>query len=209
MIIESIFASAVTSGALIWLTKSWISERLKRSIQHEYDQKLESYKVTLKAESDVTLEKLRADLQIAAAKRNIEYSRIHEKRLDIISELAGKIDALHQAAAAYVSMFEWKDGDSKEDRRKFFADRLGEFNRFYRPRRLFIPPDLASKIESFSSGLYNISIEFMIHVEQAREHGGHEDIDRWTKASEYTSQEAPKLITELECEFRTLLGIAE
>lgn len=43
--ISTVFASMATSlgasGLLIWLTKSWISQRLKSSIEHEYATHLE------------------------------------------------------------------------------------------------------------------------------------------------------------------------
>ena len=211
MIIASIVSAALTSGALLWLTKTWLSERLRNSIQHEYSQQLETYKAKLKSESDVSLERLRADLQIASAKRNIEYNRIHEKRLEIISELSGKITDLHQAAASYTSIFERNDGPTKEERRKAFGEEFGSFNEYFRTRRLFLPSTLAKKIEDFRTGLYTISIDFMIHVEQGREDrtdpGKH--IDKWMEASKYTSEEAPRLIEELEEEFRKILGMNE
>lgn len=211
MNIESIVSAALTSGVLLWLTKTWLSERLRSSIQHEYSQELETFKARLKAESDVSLERLRADLQIASARRNIEYSRIHEKRLEVISEISGKIADLQQAAASYTSMFEWNDGPTKEERRKAFAEVFGDFNKYFRPRRLFLPSTLAEKIEDFRTGLYRISIDFMIHVEQGLKHSTDpgRQTDKWMEASKYTSEEAPRLIVELEEEFRKILGMHE
>jgi hypothetical protein len=191
MIIESVVSAALTSGALLWLTKTWLSERLKSSIQHEYCQQLETFKARLKSESDVSLERLRADLQIASARRNIEYNRIHEKRLEIISELSGKIADLQQAAASYTSIFEWDDGPTKEERRKTFAEEFGSFNKYFRPRRLFLPSTLAKKIEEFRTGLYRISIDFMIHVAQGREDRTDpgKQTDKWSEASSLSDLE--------------------
>jgi hypothetical protein len=63
----SILTSLAASGALvvmlIWLSKEWITARLRTSIQHEYNQKLESLKSQLKAESDVALVELRAAIE--------------------------------------------------------------------------------------------------------------------------------------------------
>ena len=62
--IITILSSAGVSGflavVLIWLSKNWLSERLRHSIEHEYSQKLETYKAALKAEHDTALERLRA-----------------------------------------------------------------------------------------------------------------------------------------------------
>lgn len=58
-IILSMISSAAVSGALagviVWLSREWISTRLKASIQHEYDQKLEAHKAQLKSENDIAL----------------------------------------------------------------------------------------------------------------------------------------------------------
>jgi hypothetical protein len=37
-------------GLFIWLFKEWLSTRLKASIQHEYDRKIETFKAELKTE---------------------------------------------------------------------------------------------------------------------------------------------------------------
>lgn len=60
-LISAIGASGLTTAAIVFLVKTWISERLKRSIEHEYATKLESHKAILRAEHETALEKLRAD----------------------------------------------------------------------------------------------------------------------------------------------------
>ena len=43
-LLGTILTSGAVSALLVWLTKTWISERLKHAIKHEYDEKLETYK---------------------------------------------------------------------------------------------------------------------------------------------------------------------
>src|SRR5467141_2683830 len=102
--------TAVAIAAVAWLARSIVIHWLSKSV--------ETYKAQLKAESDVALEQLRAKLQIMAARRNVEYSRIHEKRLEIISELVGKINRFHKCVSDYVSLTEWGGGPSKAERRQ-------------------------------------------------------------------------------------------
>ncbi len=61
-VLSSAAVSAALSGLLLWLFKSWISERLKNAIKFEYDQKLEIHKTELKSQSDLALEGIRAEL---------------------------------------------------------------------------------------------------------------------------------------------------
>jgi hypothetical protein len=73
-LISSAAVSASLGGLIIFLTKSWISERLKNSIKNEYDEKLETHKAQLKAQADIESERLRAQLSIAATEHQMDFS---------------------------------------------------------------------------------------------------------------------------------------
>lgn len=101
-LVFSILASAGVSAALvsllIWFSKQWISTRLKNSIQHEYDQKLESLKSQLKAQSDVALVELRAAIErqanlLAAAHSSFAEGQkaAMERKLQAIDTLWGRV----------------------------------------------------------------------------------------------------------------------
>ncbi len=47
----TILTSLASSGILVWVFKEWLSTRLRTSIQHEYDRKLESLKADLSREA--------------------------------------------------------------------------------------------------------------------------------------------------------------
>ena len=61
-IIQSFVLPVLTSGGLIWLFREWISARLKASIQHEYDQKLETHKASLKSQNEASLLELKNEI---------------------------------------------------------------------------------------------------------------------------------------------------
>jgi hypothetical protein len=44
---------AAVAGALVWVSKNWISEKIKGRIKAEYDSQLEILKSKLKSESEV------------------------------------------------------------------------------------------------------------------------------------------------------------
>ena len=208
-ILAPVLSSIITSSIVVWLAKTWLSERLKASIKNEYDQKFELFKSKLKAESDVAFAQVQAQLQIDNARFKIEYGRIHEKRLEFISELVIKLTTLIESFAHYVSIVEYSSTPPKEDRRKATAESFKEFDIYYRRRRLFLPVSIISQIEEFKKTLYSKSMDFMLFVEQARESGatGAKQTDTWMKASKYANEEAPKIIAKLEDEFRKLLGM--
>jgi len=91
-VLSSIAVSAPLSLALVFLLRSWISERLRQSIAHEYALQLETHRATLKAEYDVALERLRVDnaqqmaIQTAAIGSFAEgHKAAHERRLQAVS----------------------------------------------------------------------------------------------------------------------------
>ena len=61
-IIQSFVLPVLTSGGVIWLCREWISARLKASIQHEYDQKLETHKASLKSQNEASLLELKNEI---------------------------------------------------------------------------------------------------------------------------------------------------
>ena len=97
-IISSAGVSVALVSVLIWFSKEWISMRIKISIQHEYDQKLESLKSQLKAQSDVALVELRATIErqadlLAAAHSSFAEGQkaAMERKLRAIDTLWGRL----------------------------------------------------------------------------------------------------------------------
>jgi hypothetical protein len=59
-LVSSVTVSGLLTAALIFLSKSWIAQRLKSAIEHEYAEKLATYQAQLRAEHEVALEKIKA-----------------------------------------------------------------------------------------------------------------------------------------------------
>ena len=67
-LLTSVGVSALLSAALVWLARTWISERLRASIQHEYDQKLASINAALKVQGDAAAARLKGEIEREADK---------------------------------------------------------------------------------------------------------------------------------------------
>jgi hypothetical protein len=95
---SSAAVSAALTAVLIWLSREWISTRLKASIQHEYAEKLETLKAQQKAEHEVAILSIKsamereASLQSAAHRSFAEGQRAAlERKLDAVDKLWGRI----------------------------------------------------------------------------------------------------------------------
>jgi len=200
---------AASAGAIVFIFRTWISERLKNSIQHEYDHKMELFRSQLKTNSDKEIEELKAKLQIAATERNVQYSLIYTKSAETLAETYARLIAFRNAVAEYVSYVEYKSGPTKAERRTLVGNKLSEFQEFYWPKRIYIPRKLADQIDQFVQGLYNISMQFKIGVEQGDEYKLEtlEDLSVWQKANDYVHGESPKLLELMEEAFQDFLGV--
>ena len=211
-ILSSATVSTALAAGLIWLSKTWVSERIKGAIQTEYQQKLEAHKAQLKAESDITLERLKSQLQVAAAERQVRYSRVFENTAETAATTYEKLLAFHDAVGRYTSAFEWADTPPKEERRKVVGERYQKLLDYFRPRRLYLPKETSQRINELHKKLHSVAMDFMFNVEK----GGDErrrqkdpDRDTWFEVDKFMSEEVPKLLELLEDHFRELLGIVE
>jgi hypothetical protein len=220
-LLASAAVSAALTGALFWLLQNWISERLKNAIKHEYDVRLESYKAEtqarlntdleshkakLQAENVAATERLKSDLQIAAAERQVRFSKLHEKVAESVAEMWLRLKKLKTAVRLYTSPVETPAMGSKSDRRVAMADAMKAFQDYYYEKSLYLPRELDNQIKEFDIRLHKLAADFMYGVEQGRDEL-YENKDTWANVSLAMEEEAEPLFAALEAEFRRLLGV--
>lgn len=82
----SLLSGGASGAVLVWLSKSWISERLKQSIGHEYSRRLEQHEYEYSQE----LERHRAELNVELEKAK-HYNQVSQLRTSLFFD--------HQRAA--------------------------------------------------------------------------------------------------------------
>ncbi|MDP8239905.1 MAG: hypothetical protein P9X24_12510 [Candidatus Hatepunaea meridiana] len=217
-LITSATVSAVLTAILIWLFKTTVSERLKNAIKNEYDQKLETHKSKLKARTDagiethkaqlksqmdVEIEKLKSSLSIAAAERNIKFSKLHEKRASVIAETYSLLNELYRAVDNYVKVFEPAGGKPRKERCKIAVKALQALRKYYSKRIIFLPQSMVEKIRKIDIELAKTFLEFANDIDSQEGTG---NTKQWYKIFERMKGEIKDAFGELENEFRKLLG---
>lgn len=86
--------SAALSGAVIWLGRNWISERLKGSIKHEYDLNLTAVNNELKTQANAQAAQLKSSIEKEAEKIRFASSSIGESQKAAITRKLDSIDTL-------------------------------------------------------------------------------------------------------------------
>ncbi len=83
-------STAVTTaliGAITWLARTWIKERLSRSIMHEYDIDLEKFKSDLSASNSVEIEQFKARIGTEYEIIKASLLRYSEKQFELYNDL--------------------------------------------------------------------------------------------------------------------------
>ena len=214
--IESIIAGTISGGAISWLLKSWISERLKNSIKHEYGAKLESYKSDLKRDNDIYLLELRSqieksnfliehNLELAKLEHQIKNAGSYQDILSAIKSIHSKLIKIQQSLSSYVSIFESSEGPSKEERRKQKIKLVKEFWVEFNDNRILFNENLDKEITSYIHSVTDTGIKFMLKVEQDNEN--HNMVDDWTDIDKQVTELWNTVLKSIRQQFRDIIGV--
>lgn len=208
-LLSSAAVSAFLSGFVIWLTKSWISERLKNSIKNEYDEKLETHKAQLKAQADIESERLRSQLSIAVIEHQVKFSRLHNKRAEVIAELYGLLVQAHWDAGSFISPVEFGGEPTKKEKYVTAMNAIADFFRFFEKNKIYLPAELCDLLEKFVRTMRQKVIGFGVYVNIDEDTLAPKTYQKkheaWTASWEYFDEEVPVARAALEQELRNIL----
>lgn len=202
-VITSSFAGFSASAIIIWLSKQWISERLKNAIRAEYDLKLATHEAQLKAQSDVEIEKLRSQLNLVALEHNVVFSKLHEKRGEAISEIYAHLIKVNQCLSEYVKSIELVGEKPREERYNDLADAHKMFFESFTAKAIFLPEQTARKLEELNKAFVQTGNQFRLIVLNPNNPSPHQ---MWSEIGERLEGPVRNSMRELEAEFRRLLG---
>jgi hypothetical protein len=217
-LLSSAGTSAVLSGTLVWLLRTWIGERVRGEIQTEYaakletirvqlkadaDAKLESHKAVLKAQGDVEVEKLRASLAIASAARHAEYGGLVPRRFDAIERTYANLLRLQQVVQRLLELGVSEPGHyDPEARQREIDEALQTFETDYVRQKIYLTNPTVARIDAIREKLlYNAKFFPLIFtlpfLEPER---------LYSEVQEKVKKEIPAALKDLEADLRALMG---
>jgi hypothetical protein len=211
-IISSLTVSGFLTAAMIWLAKNVISERLKNSIKSVYDEKLETHKAQLKADSDREIEKLRASLQLLATEHQVRFAGLHAKRANTIAESYDLLVTAFNRGAEFASPAQARPEDFNSNYLNAMAA-IQDFYLYFDRNRIYLPATLCAHIVPLIDqmrgkvhGLGSYGSFDVVSMDSARRS---EVMAAWSETWSYFTNEFAQSRDQLENEFRKLLGDAE
>jgi hypothetical protein len=196
-LIKTLGTAAIVVAAFAWVAKSVITHFLSR--------KIEAYKLELKNQSDKETERLRSRLQIIAQERQITFSRLHEKRAEIVADSYPLIHKLQSKAVKLGHDMFFSGLREPKDKAKQIFDECFEFYEYFQERRIYFSEEVCAIMDRF--------VEVIAEANSAVRNGP-DNLDHGSKAGQeaYSKMavlmdQLPEIRKSIERDFRTLLGV--
>ena len=210
-VFTTIGGGTVLLGTAAYLIKTALAQRLLLDA--------EGFKAQLKTSADVEIERLKVSLQMSALEHQVRFSKLHEKRAEVIAELYRRLVELSMLAHQYAQVdnrsvfslvpagedYEESDLQTPEgmrDNRDVFEkakQKSRDLNQFMAFHKIYLPADIDGLFAEFwKASRRNFSI------------AAHEDRRGKNPYETDAYQDAiHKAEVALETEFRKLLGDKE
>ncbi len=182
---------------------------LARSLTiHFLSKDIEGYKANLQAQNEIELEKLKAELTKQTLEHEIRFRRTDEKVAKILTGVYRRLKPLHDSVAKYVSILEWSNEPSKQEKLKIASEANDKFVKYFVLNRLYIPPKLYEQIDLFAKNIRIIAHNMNDALVEARE-GIRGDEDGWSKAYYAVENEAKPAFEKIVQGVQKRLGIKD
>lgn len=168
------------------------------------------FESNLKAKSDAAIDQLKAELQLKSIEHQVRFSRLHEKRADVIAELYGLLVEALWEAESFLSPMEWAGEPNKKEKHQHAMNKLVELFQYFDKHRIFLPPEVCASLEALVRDIRLQVINFGVWVRyenyELTNDSNIKKQDAWNLGWDAIKNQVPIARESLENEFRKLLG---
>lgn len=203
-------ASVSIAGMIGYLTKRIIEQLLNKDLE-KFKTNLVSQNQIAKVKFDKEMESYKSELNLISSRQSLLYS----KRSEIIIELYQKLVELHNSMLDMTARIRMVTGKNQETIQKEEFDRINKtgdlgngFFKFYQINKIYFTTDICKLIEIIQNKLKESHSDYSFkniwglpHSEMTHE--------KAIRANEKVKDEIPKLMENLENEFRKSIGVIE
>jgi hypothetical protein len=192
--------SAVLLAAVAWLLQSalaaWIAKDAER------------FKQSLKADAAKEVESLKHSLQKTATEHQVRFSKLHEKRAEVIGELYNKLTDLNLHGEQFVITSENNPTPYQAEKFAEMKEELREVFLFAERHRIYLPESVCALQDKHLTQLRSTvyAAGTFGRIENPNEHTLEQGYQAFTKAYEAFDTDIPAMRKSLVTEFRKMLG---
>lgn len=157
------------------------------------------------------IEKFKADLHAATVEHQVRFSKLHEKRAEVLAQLYKLLVETTWQATTFASPMQWAGDPDKKTQYVTTVNAITEYFRFFDQHRIWLPASLCDSLEAFAKQLRTPTIHLGVYleIEHPTKNTLKEREKVWAKAWDSVERDIPRLRTAIEAEFRELLGAGE
>ena len=154
----------VGGGTAFLMVSAWFIRSL---MQQLLSRDLERFRSDLRLSGEREIESLKSLLSIEATKEQIRFSKLQERRADVIAEAYKKLVALNSAGT--VLTYDPLDNDDDDLKRKAdeFIDRYFEYRSFIEESAIFFPAETVRVAMKADDLIFNLSLKIRYHSRPA------------------------------------------
>ncbi len=145
----------VGGSAVLLAIAGWL---IRTIIQHFMTKDIEQYKFDIRRQGEIELEKLKAALNIEAVTHEIRFSKLHNRRAEIIDELFKKIVAFDASATVLMVEFDMDDPEELREKADKFIDIYYDFHQYAEQNEIYFSEELCKLIAGLHSEAFNQAI---------------------------------------------------
>jgi hypothetical protein len=182
----------------------------KSVFNHFLSKDIEKYRIELQATSERELERLRADLDKTAFEHQTRFANLHAKRAEVIAELYNRLVQAERDVNLMASPFEFSGEPSHEEKFTKAHSSGKSLFEYFECNRIYFSRSLCDRVANFTQELHSAIANFreVVRIEHGGV-GGKEKLENWEKAWKKINQDIPPIKSEIEGEFRKMLGISD
>jgi hypothetical protein len=192
--------NAILLSGVGWLIKAVLTQGLQRDLR--------VFESELKAKADASIEQLKANLQIAATEHQVRFSKLHEKRGEVLADLYKKLTEAVQASQSFTSALEFHGEPSKAEKYVIAMNAIRDVYLAFDPARIYLPESLCVLMQEFIQTVRKPVISFGVWMRLPE---GNRDLkqmnETWAEVDAAFDTTIPEARKVLETEFRSLLGV--
>jgi hypothetical protein len=201
VILLTLGGNAALIAGIAWLARSIIQNWLAKDV--------EAFKAALVQQAAKENERLRHDLHTQAIEHQVSFSKLHERRAEVVAEAYAKLVEAYWALQSFASVVEWSEEPSKLDKYKEAMNKSTDYFRYIDKNRIFLPAPLCGQLDTFMQDMRSEAVGFGVWVQTEAQQQGRfvkEKFDAWQRAWTYFENEAPQARALLEDELRAILS---
>ena len=201
-ILLAITGNTLAVAAIAWLAKALIGNSLQRE--------LETHRAALERDNQIATDRLRHDLSIAAQERSVVFSKLHERRAEVIASVYSLIAEVARKGNSFSSPIEMGGEPTKQEKYSQFVDAFNALLEFFEKNKIYLPKDTCTKVDTLIDGIRSHAVRLNIGFRRAEDKSDTEGyrvmLEQWGKTWEFFKDQLPEVRGALEDELRALVG---